>query len=93
MAPEIMNGEKYNERVDVYSFAMLLYEVLSNDLPFARELKAEMNSFAMAVKVANVSPFNAHVAHRAKKEHTTNSPSLYRLGSVRLCPRTSGIQS
>ncbi|OHT12572.1 TKL family protein kinase [Tritrichomonas foetus] len=35
MAPEILNGEKYGKAVDVYSFAMLLYELLTNSIPWA----------------------------------------------------------
>ena len=29
MAPEIMKGEDYDEKVDVYSFAMLLITILT----------------------------------------------------------------
>jgi serine/threonine protein kinase len=29
MAPEIINGSRYNAKADVYSFAMVLYEILS----------------------------------------------------------------
>lgn len=35
MAPEILNGEKYGKEVDVYSFGMLLYELLTNLIPWA----------------------------------------------------------
>jgi serine/threonine protein kinase len=34
MAPEIMKGEKYNEKVDVYSFAMLLVTILTRKDPY-----------------------------------------------------------
>lgn len=33
MAPEIVNGSKYNLKADVYSFAMVLYEMLSLERP------------------------------------------------------------
>ena len=34
-APEILNGDKtYDESVDVYSFALILYYMLSSDLPW-----------------------------------------------------------
>eukprot|EP00934_Nitzschia_sp_Nitz4_P000331 Nitzschia sp. Nitz4//scaffold293_size23253//18798//20314//NITZ4_008509-RA/size23253-augustus-gene-0.7-mRNA-1//1//CDS//3329546207//331//frame0 len=36
MAPEIGRGEEYNEKCDVYSFAMLLWEMLSLVVPFAQ---------------------------------------------------------
>lgn len=34
MAPEIMLGEKYNEKVDVYSYAMCLVELVHRNLPW-----------------------------------------------------------
>merc|ERR1712060_699480 len=34
MAPEILVGCNYNERVDIYSYAMVLYEVLCEVPPF-----------------------------------------------------------
>lgn len=33
MAPEIVNGSRYNLKADVYSFAMVLYEMLSLERP------------------------------------------------------------
>mmetsp|Transcript_39942 Transcript_39942/g.87191 ORF Transcript_39942/g.87191 Transcript_39942/m.87191 type:complete len:285 (+) Transcript_39942:19-873(+) len=34
MAPEVESG-RYDEKVDVYSFAIVMYEILSYDIPFA----------------------------------------------------------
>lgn len=34
MAPEVFESSDYNEKVDVYSFAMLLYEVIAKEPPF-----------------------------------------------------------
>jgi len=34
MAPEVLSGGVYDEKVDVYSFAIVLYEVLSRWIPF-----------------------------------------------------------
>lgn len=34
MAPEVMNGEPYSEKADVYGYAMVLYEVLTGAEPF-----------------------------------------------------------
>ena len=33
MAPEILTGETYNEKVDVFSFAMVIVELISCKLP------------------------------------------------------------
>lgn len=35
MAPEILNGNRYGKEVDVYSFAMLMYELMTNLIPWA----------------------------------------------------------
>ncbi|KAL6057314.1 Myotubularin-like phosphatase domain [Balamuthia mandrillaris] len=34
LAPEIMAGYEYSEKADIYSFAMIMYEVLTAKLPF-----------------------------------------------------------
>lgn len=34
MAPEFIKGEKYDEKVDVYSYGMMLYEMLLRETPF-----------------------------------------------------------
>lgn len=34
MAPEMLKGEQYGKEVDVYSFAMILYEMLTYEIPF-----------------------------------------------------------
>ena len=41
MAPEIMVGDNYNEKVDVYSYAMCMIELLDRHLPdpVRRELR------------------------------------------------------
>lgn len=34
MAPEMIKGEKYSEKVDCWSLGILLYELLTNEVPF-----------------------------------------------------------
>lgn len=34
MAPEVLSGNSYDEKVDVYSFAIVLYELLTRWIPF-----------------------------------------------------------
>lgn len=35
MAPELLLGKQYNEKVDVFSFAICMWELLTNNLPYA----------------------------------------------------------
>jgi serine/threonine protein kinase len=34
MAPEVALGQPYNENVDVYSFCILLWQILTTEIPF-----------------------------------------------------------
>jgi serine/threonine protein kinase len=35
MAPEVFKHRKYDKKVDIFSFAMILYEMLEGDPPFS----------------------------------------------------------
>lgn len=37
MAPEVFEGHHYDEKVDVYSYAMILFEILCREIPFEEE--------------------------------------------------------
>lgn len=47
MAPEMFSGTTYSEKIDVYSFAIVLYELVVREVPFAGE-----NAFSLPVQVA-----------------------------------------
>lgn len=34
MAPEVLSGKRFSEKVDVYSFALVLWEMLTGNEPF-----------------------------------------------------------
>jgi len=34
MAPEVLRGDSYDEKVDVYSFSMVMFEVICREVPF-----------------------------------------------------------
>jgi len=37
MAPEVLRGGSYDEKVDIYSYAMIIYEVACREVPFDEE--------------------------------------------------------
>merc|ERR1719223_1913625 len=37
MAPEVFKGGDYDEKVDIYSFSMVLFEVICREVPFEDE--------------------------------------------------------
>eukprot|EP00026_Physarum_polycephalum_P001170 Phypoly_transcript_01171.p1 GENE.Phypoly_transcript_01171~~Phypoly_transcript_01171.p1 ORF type:complete len:1117 (+),score=199.88 Phypoly_transcript_01171:88-3438(+) len=55
MAPEMLKGRKYSDKVDVYSFGLILWQMFTGQKPFA-DLKmndgAEISPVQIAVKVA-----------------------------------------
>jgi serine/threonine protein kinase len=42
MAPEILRGEKYTEEADVYSFGVILWEMLCGEIPFMGRSHAQI---------------------------------------------------
>ena len=49
-APEVLRGEKYGVKADIYSFAILMWEVFSQKIPYT-ELK--LNQTQIAIQVVN----------------------------------------
>ena len=52
-APEILQGLKYDQKVDVYSFAILMFEVLTDSVPFPELEKEDFNTFNFISKLIN----------------------------------------
>ena len=50
MAPEVACETRYDSQADVYSFGIILYEVLKRDLPFSE--RTDVNAVGLAVEVA-----------------------------------------
>eukprot|EP01127_Copromyxa_protea_P010497 TRINITY_DN2552_c0_g2_i1.p1 TRINITY_DN2552_c0_g2~~TRINITY_DN2552_c0_g2_i1.p1 ORF type:complete len:1280 (+),score=216.70 TRINITY_DN2552_c0_g2_i1:44-3883(+) len=46
IAPEVFQGKKYNDRADVYSFAIIMWELVTRKIPFSH-----LSSFAIPVSV------------------------------------------
>lgn len=54
MAPEVIYGQTYNEKVDVYSFAMILFEIMCREIPFEDEEPANVGRLVYAGKRADL---------------------------------------
>ena len=50
MAPEVSCGERYDSQADVYSFGVILFEVLERELPYND--RKDLNGVGLAVEVA-----------------------------------------
>jgi serine/threonine protein kinase len=59
MAPEMLQSTQYTEKVDVYSYGIILFELLTGEIPFANE-----NGFALPLQIIKgvrpVLPKNIH---------------------------------
>ncbi len=53
LAPEAIRGQKVSRKVDVYSFAIIMYEAMSGKFPFEVEEKQFPFSFQFADAIAN----------------------------------------
>mmetsp|Transcript_89217 Transcript_89217/g.257250 ORF Transcript_89217/g.257250 Transcript_89217/m.257250 type:complete len:295 (+) Transcript_89217:47-931(+) len=47
MAPEVVAGNTYDEKVDVYSFAMILFEIICREIPFEDEETADVGRLTL----------------------------------------------
>ncbi|GMH69969.1 hypothetical protein TL16_g05291 [Triparma laevis f. inornata] len=48
MAPEVLRNERYGEKADVYSFGVIMWEIITRECPFEG-----MSQIQVAVKVLN----------------------------------------
>merc|ERR1719159_1345963 len=48
MAPEVFTGTRYDAKVDVYSYAMILFECICREVPFEEEEPATVGPLAVA---------------------------------------------
>ena len=52
-APEILKRFSYDTKVDVYSFAILMYEVATDSVPFPDLYSGKLNSLDFSIKVSD----------------------------------------
>lgn len=48
MAPEVFTGTNYDEKVDIYSYAMILFEIICREIPFEEEEPANVGRLTLA---------------------------------------------
>lgn len=53
MAPEVLEGLEYNEKADVYSFGILMYEVLNSTKAYQTDIDKKLTVCALANKIKN----------------------------------------
>ncbi len=54
MSPEVIKGSEYGTKTDVYSFAILMFEVLTDSVPYPELEKEEINTFKFTNKIPAV---------------------------------------
>ena len=62
MAPEVMEGGNYNEKVDVYSFGIIIFEVIAREIPFIEKKSWQIPDFVLAKfrpEIPNDCPYKA----------------------------------
>ncbi len=65
MAPEIINGEKYSFTCDIFALGTVLYDVLTNTLPFVGATPAAVFNAILSNDYIKPSHQNDHVVSRA----------------------------
>lgn len=84
MAPELIRGEDYNEKVDVYAYGVILWEMATGKLPYA-----DMDSIQIAVAVSSKGlrppipdtwpPFIRELAQQCWHENQAVRPSFQQI--------------
>ena len=69
MAPEVSTSSNYDEKVDVFSFSIMLFEVITNNFdPYGSETSGA-GSFNIDFKIANDSNFRPDINNTSIKPH------------------------
>jgi len=68
MAPEQIQGEEVDARSDIFSFGIVLYEMLTGHLPFRGEHEA-----AMVYSIVNEDPNHCSIMSRMPRQNSCTS--------------------
>lgn len=87
IAPEVAMNKPYNETVDVYSFGMLLYEILSLKLPFEGYSRKEFYDEVFVkenrpVPSKSWHPFTSQVMTECWSSDPTRRPLFERVATI-----------
>ena len=61
MAPEVLRGEIYDEKADIYSYGMILWEVVSLEIPYYGINPYKLISLVADSKIKVVIPEDGHI--------------------------------
>jgi serine/threonine protein kinase len=63
MSPELTNGWKFDQRADIYAFAVTVYELLTDIKPFEGQTKKEMlaNQLSARYRIRKLREFNSNI--------------------------------
>ena len=81
LAPEVINRKPYNEKVDVYAFGIILYEIVTGDLPFSNITFDSEKEKAIAagdrpIIPNHVEPVLAKLTEQCWAQEPTDRPSF-----------------
>ncbi len=69
MAPEVICNSSYNSSVDVYSFGIIMYEVLFNKRPYKQEQYENMQEFFEKVVNGSLRPNTSEICNSDVSQH------------------------
>lgn len=49
MAPEMIKGEKYNQQIDIWALGVVMFELLTGDIPFNKKFKKNKKLFRRTI--------------------------------------------
>eukprot|EP01114_Cavostelium_apophysatum_P016435 TRINITY_DN4674_c0_g1_i1.p1 TRINITY_DN4674_c0_g1~~TRINITY_DN4674_c0_g1_i1.p1 ORF type:complete len:333 (+),score=76.53 TRINITY_DN4674_c0_g1_i1:111-1109(+) len=79
MAPEVLMGNSYNDKADVFSFALIMYELLTRRVPPARELKTKFTFNQVAFEklcASNASPLLVELVRDCAQADPSKRPDF-----------------
>jgi len=93
MAPEVLRHEPYDEKCDVYSFAMLCWEMLTYRVPFEQHQPVQA-AFAMAIENKRPDiPASCHPDVKQLLERSWREQSEARPSFAQVCDELQSLQN